>query len=269
MQLIDRSSPVRIGALGMPTSATNCRHESNQGANCLRGRTQWLEQVAAYCRHEVRTAMAGVRSSLFLIQRQTAPADASLRYIEQAARNLDLIEEILEGASNAASLSSAFSIDGAESVSVDHVIAERVQEYAALIYQGKQFEFRRTTRDLEIWGRSEQLVQLVDNLVANAVRHGKPGTAIQIHVGQQDHFAVIEIANAGRELPRAWRTRLKQPLRIDEQDCRSAMQDGIGLFVARLIAEHHGGYLEADNGRAGDLVLLRAKIPRLAMTDGS
>jgi K+-sensing histidine kinase KdpD len=36
---------------------------------------------------------------------------------------------------------------------------------------------------------------------------------------------------------------------------------GLGLYVARLIAEFHRGAIEAENSAAGDGVVLRVRVP--------
>jgi two-component system OmpR family sensor kinase len=89
--------------------------------------------------------------------------------------------------------------------------------------------------------------QAVENLVANAVQHAPAGTRVRIHVAPEqcdgESSAVIIVSDQGPGIDP------KLLPRLFDRFARSSESAGlgIGLFLAREIAEAHGGRLEVTS----------------------
>lgn len=96
------------------------------------------------------------------------------------------------------------------------------------------------------------------NLVANAIQHGAPPVRVTLHAGHDE--ALLEVANGNRGPPIAPDAlpRLFEPFRQTSQERRSGL--GLGLFIARSIAEAHRGTLIAHSDADGTRFTLR--LPR-------
>ena len=106
------------------------------------------------------------------------------------------------------------------------------------------------------------LRQLLNNLVANAVRHCRP--AGRIWVRGRTSGAEIEIVFANETAPIAPAVRdrfFERFFRGDAAHGRSVDGNGLGLSLAREIARAHGGDLVLDRGPI-DEVRLRLSLPR-------
>ena len=105
--------------------------------------------------------------------------------------------------------------------------------------------------------------QVLINLMENAARHGGTTTRIELALRREDGFAVFEVADNGRGIPRDLLPRLfsgvhssnEQP---GEADGKRNM--GIGLPVCMTIVQAHGGTMQAENRRQGG-ALFRFSIP--------
>lgn len=91
-----------------------------------------------------------------------------------------------------------------------------------------------------------QWVRLVTNLVANAVRHhGQTRPHIRVRGGRSSSSTWLEVEDEGPGVSEADRERIFAPL-VRGAHSRGS---GLGLSIARRIAEHHGGRLELHPGR--------------------
>jgi signal transduction histidine kinase len=92
--------------------------------------------------------------------------------------------------------------------------------------------------------------QAVENLVANAVQHAPPGTPVRIHVAHErsdgESSAVIMVSDQGPGIDP------KLLPRLFDRFARSSESTGLGLglFLARQIAQAHGGRLEVTSTSA-------------------
>ena len=85
------------------------------------------------------------------------------------------------------------------------------------------------------------LVQLLDNLLDNALKHGGEDTLVEVRVWQRPDGVVLAVRDRGPGVPPAWRERIFEVFqRGDAAGCRGA---GVGLAVCRAIAQAHGGEL--------------------------
>jgi signal transduction histidine kinase len=113
--------------------------------------------------------------------------------------------------------------------------------------------------DVCAYGQPAVVVEIVDNLVANALQHA-PGSPIWITAHADGGHAVIRIEDAGPGIPEADRER------VFERGHRGRTGgDGLGLFVARRLAAAQGGDLvvrEGLYGGAAFLLSLPARVPR-------
>jgi signal transduction histidine kinase/transcriptional regulator with GAF, ATPase, and Fis domain/ActR/RegA family two-component response regulator len=105
---------------------------------------------------------------------------------------------------------------------------------------------------LPIHGDALRLVQIVSNLISNAVRYTDPGGTITIRTWRTEDRACVSIGDTGigiapEKLPGVFGM-FKQ---IDRGDPRSQGGLGIGLALARRLARMHDGEIEAQSEGLG------------------
>jgi len=93
-----------------------------------------------------------------------------------------------------------------------------------------------------------RLRQALDNLVANALVHSGSAAEVVVRAGRSDTSILLSVVDCGTGVPPAEQERIFQPgVRVDSKRPGS----GIGLAVARAIAEAHGGTLTVDASPGG------------------
>jgi signal transduction histidine kinase len=104
------------------------------------------------------------------------------------------------------------------------------------------------------------LRQLVTNLLDNAVQYTPPGGSVTVIVNTDASSANVTVSDTGRGIPLAERERVfERFVRLDP--ARSATSGaGLGLPIARWIAEQHEGTLTVGSDTAGGCVFI-ARLP--------
>ena len=104
------------------------------------------------------------------------------------------------------------------------------------------------------------LERIVENLVANAVRHTPPGTPIWIRADRTSEGVVLVVEDAGPGVPVALRTEIFEPFRRGNTNSHSP-GTGVGLSLVHRFAGLNGGRAwveDREGGGASFRVLLPA-----------
>ncbi|MET0424333.1 MAG: HAMP domain-containing sensor histidine kinase [Actinoplanes sp.] len=102
--------------------------------------------------------------------------------------------------------------------------------------------------DLELVADPVRLRQLIGNLLANAIRHTPPGGAVTVRTGRDEGSLTIAVTDTGHgiapdDLPRVF----DRFWRADESRSRHTGGSGLGLPIARQLAEAHRGTITVDS----------------------
>jgi signal transduction histidine kinase len=101
--------------------------------------------------------------------------------------------------------------------------------------------------DLELRADAERMHQVVDNLVANAVRHSPRHGRVTVAARADRDATIIEVSDEGPGIPEAERGRVFERFyRSDSARASSDGGSGLGLAIARWIVDLHGGEMRVD-----------------------
>lgn len=122
---------------------------------------------------------------------------------------------------------------------------------------------RTITFDCEVDGHGawdeQRILQALSNLASNAVQHGTPGSPVRLRLTGDAQLVALEVHNEG-EIPSEVLPRIFEPFRSGRQHGGRGEGLGLGLFIAKAIAEAHGGALEVDSPPGG--TTFRMMLPR-------
>ena len=215
---------------------------------------QYLESMASRLSHELRTPIAVVRSSLENLK----PAPESARvYIERAEEGLRRLGTILTRMSEATRLEQGLASLERERFDLAAVVAGCVEGYR-LAYPGQAFELEALNGPAPVSGSPDLAAQLLDKLVANAVDFSRPGRPVRVSLIAEGGIARLRVANEGPPLPESMRGKLFDSMVSIRAERGGEPHLGLGLYVARLIAEFHGGGIDASDLAAGEGVAVSA-----------
>ena len=219
----------------------------------------YLESMAGRLSHELRTPIAVVRSSLENLK--LSPENAAL-YIERAEQGLARLGRILERMTEASRLEQSLRAVERERYDLAAVVRGCVEGYR-LAYPQAAFALELPAgRKVEVEGAPDLAAQLLDKLVENAVDFSQGGAPVRVALEDAGGAAALTVTNKGPLLPDKMRTRLfESMISMREAGGTGTPHLGLGLYVARLIAEFHGGTIAAANLPGGDGVALGVRMP--------
>jgi CheY-like chemotaxis protein len=118
-------------------------------------------------------------------------------------------------------------------------------------------------------GDSVRLVQIVANLVGNAVKFTPPGGRIFLSAHADGSWVTIRVRDEGIGIAPQMLSRIFEPFaQIDVARERSYGGLGIGLCLVKRLAELHGGTVHARSDGEGRGSEFTVRLPRLLQTPG-
>ncbi|HEY7811394.1 MAG TPA: ATP-binding protein [Allosphingosinicella sp.] len=113
-------------------------------------------------------------------------------------------------------------------------------------------------------GDGGQLLQLVQNLVVNAVKYGRPGTEIRVAIEEAGESLSLSVADQGDGIAPEHLPRLTERFyRVDAGRSRAEGGTGLGLAICKHIVGRHRGRLEIAS-RVGEGTTVKVTLPRLS-----
>ena len=213
------------------------------------GRRAGAEEMITVLAHDLRNYLAPLSLRLEAVRlragREGRDADAddvalALRSVKRLA---DLVGEILDVAR----------IDrGLFQMRLERVDLGALVSGAAAALSDPEHSVQATLQSGApqfVFGDAARLRQCVDNLIANAVQQSPRGSAVAVFVTctvdpVRGRFCKVEVIDEGPGIPQDMLANLFQPFASGR---RSAGGLGLGLYLAKRIAELHGGDLAAES----------------------
>jgi signal transduction histidine kinase len=211
---------------------------------------QQRQQFMADASHELRTPVAIIQNeaSLALSRDARDPAEyqEALRVVRDAARRLRQIVNDLFLLARADAGEMPLRCDP---VYLDEIIATSVREVRTLAdARGVKIDVEALP-EAPYLGDESLLHRLVLNLLDNAIKYSPPDATVSVKLVVEDERFRLDVANSGSPIPVALQAKIFERLvRADHVRAYDgnefASGTGLGLPIARWIAERHGGTLE-------------------------
>jgi two-component system OmpR family sensor kinase len=230
---------------------------------------QRMRSFLADASHELRTPLTSLRGYAELVRLQGGldeGARDSLRRIEsEGTRMSRLVEDLLTLARSDRGL------DRIERVPVD--VSDVVEDAVAGLraaHPDQEVEVL-TAVPLPVLGDRDQLLQVVNNVLANAAVHATGGGPIAVRADRQNGEVVVRVADSGPGLEPEQAARVFDRFwRADSARTRVRGGSGLGLSIVRALVIDHGGRVSFHSDvAAGTTVTVRLPAARTPGGDDS
>ena len=199
--------------------------------------------------HELRSPMAAVIGAARTLQDRWRMLTAEQRESflaligDETARLAELVGDVLDTSRiEAGTFSYRF-----EEVDLGRVVDEAI-ETAVLAQQEVPVVASGHGALPAIRGDRTRLRQVLGNLIENAVKYSPEGGEVRVSAAAANGEVRIAVRDAGPGIPRDHQARIFEKFGRVEVPGASKPGTGLGLFIARSIAEAHGGSLDVSSG---------------------
>ena len=222
--------------------------------------TNYLENMSSRLSHELRTPVTVVRSSLENLSLTERNPESAV-YLERAEEGISRLNLILTNMSEATRLEQMLQSSEKEKMDLGAVVKGCFEGYR-LAYPDTEFVVEVPNYPVHVNGVPEYIAQLLDKLVANAVEFSYPKQPILVSCHTLRDHAVVKITNAGPYLPAEMKDRLfDSMISVRPQEKQKQPHLGMGLHIARIISDFHGGQIRADNREDQEGAVITVVIP--------
>ncbi|HEY7773122.1 MAG TPA: ATP-binding protein, partial [Marinagarivorans sp.] len=238
----------------------------------LVGHQDYLKNLASKLSHELRTPLAIAQSSLDNLKASRLD-DQQLTYLARAHDGVARLSQTLNAMSSVNALEQALKQTDKERFCLYAMLQSLTDAYTATYPQSvvMQWYSRPPVLPVTVEAAPELLVQMLDKLVENASQFSQAQHPITIATSVSEkepkHITLV-VSNRGAPLPASIEDQLFESM-VSSRVGRpydGEVHLGLGLYIARLICEHHGGSIRArsepaEPGSSVAIVSFEMKLP--------
>jgi PAS domain S-box-containing protein len=200
--------------------------------------------------HELRTPMHGILSFARFGQQKidTAPKDKLKSYFDEisdsGSRLMNLLNDLLD-LSKLESGKTSYSMKECDLLALAQDIRSELSAFA----EEKHLEVEVSADESEVRGvfDEERIMQVLRNLITNAIKFSEPGSAIIVRVSGSPTAVRLSVANRGVGIPEAELESVFDKFVQSSKTNTGAGGTGLGLAICREIVRQHGGRIWAES----------------------
>jgi signal transduction histidine kinase len=200
------------------------------------------EQVLAVVAHDLRNPLATIKMTLTALEDMPADGDTLRRRLAAIGRAAGRMENLIRDLVDATRIEHGGLHLNIRDERVDSIAQETLDVFAPLANErGLTFEAKVAAGATTVACDRGRVLQVLGNLVGNALRFTPDGGRITLGTEEQDGHVRFEVRDTGPGIP------VRDLPHIFEQYWNSDRKGtGLGLFIAQSLVRAHGGHLEVD-----------------------
>ena len=223
----------------------------------LHQHNSFLEKMPRTLRHEINNPLNVLATSLESLADRVEERDE--KYLNSAKRGVLRIGAIVQNLADAANLEESLVADDFEVVDIGKLLGDYVNNFR-LSEKRHPIVFRGMAEAVYARVADYRIEQMLDKIVDNAIDFHHADSPIKVQLDKERDFLRITVANRGPTLPETREESLFESM-VSHRGPHSRMHFGLGLYVVRAIAEHHGGTVRALNLVDGSGVAIMVELP--------
>jgi signal transduction histidine kinase len=198
-----------------------------------------MGELAAGLAHEIRNPLAGIAGVIEIIGRDlpaSSPARAVVKEVRQEVMQINrIVSDLLECARPKPPETRLSDLHA----TVEHVVMFARQQ---ALSKSIDVEFHHDPLPLEVEHDSNQVNQVLLNLLLNSIQSIDHRGKITVTVERHSQLAAISVADTGRGIAPEHLPHIFRPFYTTKGN-----GTGLGLSLARRIVEEHGGRMEVSS----------------------
>ncbi len=216
-----------------------------------RAAEQMRVDFVANASHELRTPLSTLIGYTETLREQSDEIDPTTReqflaVVHDEARRMQRVVEDLISLSR---IEAEKFTTPTEAVALEPLIEHALDSARRIADERGSALVRDVAADLpEIAADRSQILQLLDNLITNALRYGEPGTPVTVSAHAEGPMLHLSVADEGDGIAPEHIGRVTERFyRVDTSRSRSLGGTGLGLSIVKHIVERHRGRLSIDS----------------------
>ena len=230
-------------------------------ADALRQADQLKDSLLASVSHDLRTPLTTIKVLAHDIAGDGEERAAVIE--EQVDRLNHMVADLLDlSRLNAGGLPIHPEINAAEDL-----VGAAIQQVSGAI-QGREIRTMVEWSAPVVVGRFDFVhsLRILVNLIENALKYTPPTSPIDVEVTHEGSLLVIAVGDRGPGVPKAERDRIFEPFYRPSTGTPDAGSAGLGLAIARRLAEAQGGSLRYQD-RPGGGSIFSLRLPAVSLPD--
>jgi PAS domain S-box-containing protein len=255
------ASPVRSGGVGVYFRDISDRKRAEQA---LREADRRKDEFLAMLAHELRNPLAPLRNGLHLLRMSAPGSEPAAQAREMMERQLKHLIRLVDDLLEVSRISNGKIELQREPIELAAAVLSAVETSRPAIEAARhKLDISLPAEPVKLNGDFVRLAQVIANLLNNAAKYTDPGGSITLAVRRESGDALISVRDSGigiaaDQLPRIF------DMFAQAERGRAQGGLGIGLALARRLAELHGGRIEARSGGAGQGSEFIVRLPLAA-----
>ncbi|MDE6405334.1 MAG: sensor histidine kinase [Lachnospiraceae bacterium] len=196
--------------------------------------------------HDMKTPMTVIRGYLEIMRTKGA---AEPEMLEKAERKAQALMELVDSFFSLAKLEAGDTDLEISGLDACEVCRESVLDfYESLTKEDFQVDIGLPDGPVFVQGNREALQRVLSNLLSNVIRYGSEGKYLGLFLRTDERSAYIDVADRGKGIDSAFADSVFERLfTMEDSRSRSVQGNGLGLTIAKRLAEQMGGQLTLES----------------------
>ncbi len=221
------------------------------------------DEFLAILSHELRNPLAPLRNAIYLLSRSEPGGEQAQRMHAIVERQVSHLARLVDDLLDVARISRGKVQLQSERMDLGEIVRRTIEDHrSTFAANGIHLDGPTTSSPMWLTGDPTRIAQVVGNILTNAAKFTPSGGRVDVALEQEGKHAVLRVRDTGVGIARDMLDRLFEPFTQSDQSLDRARGGlGLGLSVAKDLAELHGGSVTATSEGTGMGAEFTVRLP--------